>query len=71
MKSKDVGTMIEKELGYKIQVVIQKEKNNLKVIIVELRQIVDVPMHEIVPHLSDDDELRDFLVSKIKSKVFN
>jgi len=71
MKSKDVGTMIEKELGYKIQVVIQKEKNNLKVIIVELRQIVDVPMHEIVPYLSDDDELRDFLVSKIKSKVFN
>jgi len=71
MKSKDVGTMIEKELGYKIQVVIQKEKNNLKVIIVDLRQIVDVPMHEIVPHLSDDDELRDFLVSKIKSKVFN
>jgi hypothetical protein len=71
MKSKDIGTMIEKELGYKIQVVIEKERNNVKFLISELRQVVNVPMNEIVPVLSDDDQLKEFLLSKIRSKILN
>jgi len=71
MKSKNIGTMIEKELGYKIQVVIEKERNNVKFLISELRQVVNVPMNEIVPVLSDDDQLKEFLLSKIRSKILN
>lgn len=71
MKSKDIGALIEDELGYKIEVIIEKERNNIKFLIRELQQTVNVPIHEIVPVLMNDQELKELLLKKIKSRIFN